>query len=117
LKGENVMDNTRIINIVATECSPEKDAAFNSWYNDIHIPMLLKYKGIKKVTRYKMIEDNAQKLKYVAIYEYESMNELTNLSRSQEFRDAIAEMQQSMLKMGFEIKSTFSYVPLKTWER
>jgi quinol monooxygenase YgiN len=111
------MSDARIINIVATECSPEKDAAFNSWYNDVHIPMFFKYKGIKKVTRYKMIQDNAQKSKYIAIYEYESMDGLKGLHQTQEFRDAIAEMQQSMLKIGFEIKSTFNYEPLKTWER
>ena len=47
------MGSNAIINIVATECRPEEEERFNKWYNEVHVPMLFKYKGMKRVTRCK----------------------------------------------------------------
>ncbi|MFA5308859.1 MAG: EthD family reductase [Dehalococcoidales bacterium] len=110
------MSKARIVNLVVTECDPAREAEFNKWYNEVHVPMLLKFKGIKKVTRYKMIEEKSQKPQYLAVYEYDTQKDLDSLPQSPEFKAAIAEMQGTWQGKGFEIMTTASYEPLKTWE-
>jgi uncharacterized protein (TIGR02118 family) len=110
----------RILNIVSTECAPEVDAQFNKWYNEVHVPMLFKYKGMKKVTRFRMIEekdDKNKKPRYLAIYEYDSKEALDALAESPEFKAAIAEMQETWKGKMFDLKWAASYEPIKTWER
>jgi uncharacterized protein (TIGR02118 family) len=110
------MAKARIVNIVATECPPEKDAAFNKWYNEVHIPLLFKYKGMKKVTRYKVIDEKSQQPKYLAIYEYDTKEAMDAQHESPEFKAAIAEMQGSWLGK-FDLKWAAGYEPIKTWEK
>ncbi len=111
------MAKTRVINIVATECAPENDAKFNKWYNEVHIPMLMKYKGIKKVTRYRFIEENAPRPKFLAVYEYDSRKDLDGLTQSAEFQAAIAEMQETWKDVKIDIIWAVSGEPIKTWEQ
>ncbi|MHB8105500.1 MAG: EthD family reductase [Dehalococcoidales bacterium] len=111
------MSKTRIINIVATECAPKNEAKFNKWYNEVHIPMLMKFKGIKKVTRYNITEAKAPKPRFLAVYEYDTKEDLEALSKSPEFQAAIAEMQETWKGEMFDIKWAVSGEPIKTWER
>jgi antibiotic biosynthesis monooxygenase (ABM) superfamily enzyme len=106
-----------IINIVATECEPDKDAKFNRWYNDVHIPMLMKYKGIKKVTRYKILDAEPKKTRYLAVYEYGTKADLNGMNGSPELKAAIEEMEQTWQGRGFEVKWALAGEPIKTWER
>lgn len=108
------MANARIINLVATECAPENDAKFNKWYNEVHIPLFLKYKGLKKVTRYRMTDD---KTRYLAVYEYDTKEDLDNLPKSPEFQAAIAEMQQTWKDNPIKITWAINCEPIKVWEK
>jgi len=45
------MPESIVLSIVASECSPEVEVKFNQWYNDVHVPMLMKYDGLKKASR------------------------------------------------------------------
>jgi uncharacterized protein (TIGR02118 family) len=110
------MAKARILNIVATECPPEDDAKFNKWYNEVHIPMLMKYKGIKKVTRYKSVEAPGAKSNYLAIYEYDSIEDLKGASASPAFKAALEEMQETQKVQRFGLKWVMTCEPIKTWE-
>jgi len=111
------MAKTRILNIVSTECAPDKDAKFNQWYNEVHIPLLMKYKGIKKVTRYKVLQAPQEKPKYLAVYEYDNKEDLNGMMGSPEFKVAREEMEQTWKGQMFDIKWAVSGEPIKTWER
>jgi antibiotic biosynthesis monooxygenase (ABM) superfamily enzyme len=117
LKGEPVMANARVLNIVATECPLKNDAKFNKWYDEVHIPMLFKYRGMKKVTRYRMMEDNKDKARYLAIYEFDNIEALEAYLKSPEYAAAIKEMQTTWKGQMFDIKWATKYQPIKTWER
>jgi len=93
------MGNNLVMNIVASDCSAEKEAAFNKWYNEVHIPILFKYKGMKRVTRYQLIGESQGQARYLACYEY------------------VEEMQETWKDGGFDIKWTAQYEPIKSWER
>ena len=111
------MPEGMLLNIVATECKPDIEEKFNQWYNDIHIPLLLKYEGVKKVTRYKLQGDNPDQAKYLAFYEYASPEALAGMPGSDAFKAAMEEMQESWPDGGIDIKWTAVYEPIKTWER
>jgi len=36
------MPNSKVLQIVATKCKADMEDRYNQWYNDIHIPMLMK---------------------------------------------------------------------------
>ncbi len=106
-----------ILQIVATECEPGCEERFNQWYNDVHVPMLFKYPGLKKVTRYRIQGEPGDQAKYLALYEFKSPEALAGMQASEEFKAAMAEMQQSWPSGGFGIKYAVVYEALKTWER
>ena len=66
---------------VKSTITPEREKAFNEWYNHEHIPDLFKFKGVVSARRYKAImpEDNFQ---YVAVYEFESEETLRQFLES-----------------------------------
>lgn len=106
-----------VINVVATECKPEIDKKFNDWYNDVHVPLLMKYPGIKKTTRYRLAGEPGACPQYLAIYEYESKEAMAAQPQSPEFAAAIAEMQETWKDGGFDIRWAGAYEPIKSWEQ
>lgn len=111
------MAKARILNIVASDCPAEVDAKFNKWYNEVHIPLLFKYKGLKRVTRYQLMPGGrGQGAKYLAIYECDSKDEMNAFPQTPEFKAAVDEMNETW-RGKFEIKWAANYEPIKTWER
>ena len=101
-----------IINVVTTQCPPQDEAKFNKWYNDVHIPMLMKYKGVKAVARYRVMD--AKTPQFIAIYHFDSQQDFEAFSKSPEFKAAIEEMGQSWPK-GIEITSRQQSELIKQW--
>ena len=101
------MPKARILNMVYTECISGDEAKFNKWYNEVHVPMLFKNPGLKRVTRYQRMGDNKQQAKYLAVYEYDTREDLKAFPESEEFKAAMAEVQETWQGGGFEIKGTW----------
>ena len=58
--------------------SPDKEAAYNAWYNDIHIPELTENGLCRRVTRHKLSDTQlpgagASPHRYLAIYEFDDL--------------------------------------------
>jgi hypothetical protein len=51
------MSNEAVIWLVGINCPVGEEEKFDSWYADIHVPMLLKGDFVKKVTRFKLAEE------------------------------------------------------------
>lgn len=65
----------RYILEVRTNCSdPEKEAEYNDWYNNIHLPDVLETPGVVRATRYEHTDPAEGEAKFVAIYEIETDN-------------------------------------------
>ena len=106
-----------VLNIVATECAAGLDDRFNKWYNEIHIPMLLKYKGLKQVGRYRLADGAEGQAKYLAVYGYETKEDMDGLSTSPEFAAAMEEMQGSWKDEEVSIVWMAAYEPIQMWEQ
>jgi len=110
------METRPIINIIATQCQPEDEEKFNRWYDEIHIPLLLKFKGIKGVTRYKIINETEEYPTYLTIYEFESQKAYEAYETSPELAAAREEMTETWKEGKFEIKWRVQYEPIRTWK-
>lgn len=111
------MAQGRFTTMVATDCNADCEDRFNEWYNNVHIPMMLKYPGLKKATRYKVIGDPVNGARYIGVYEYDSAESMTGINDSDVFKAAIQEMQESWAEGGMEIKWMANWEPIQTWEK
>ena len=83
------MPNYKIMQIVASESTPDKEAEFNTWYSEVHVPMLFAYEGLKRASRYQRIGDDEQGAKFLTIYEFETKEAMDAFPESDAFADAI----------------------------
>jgi hypothetical protein len=47
---------SHFINIAGTVCPPEIEPAFHKWYDEWHIPNNMKFEGMERVTRYRLLK-------------------------------------------------------------
>jgi uncharacterized protein (TIGR02118 family) len=106
------MAKKHMINIVTTQCQPQDEARFNQWYNGTHIPMLMKYKGVKRVARYKILGTEGPQ--FIAVYHFESKQDFDSFTHSPEFKAAIEEMNQSW-PQGINITSRQQSELIQEW--
>jgi hypothetical protein len=60
----------RHIMLVTVDIPPEHEEAWNRWYNEEHVPDILKCPGFKRVGRFKSVQGNGTR--YVTLYEVDS---------------------------------------------
>jgi len=111
------METSPVINIVATKCPPEVEEKFNNWYDEMHVPILFKNKGMKKVTRYRILKESEEYPTYLAIYEFESRQAFEAYETSPELDAGRAEMKETWKEGEFDIKWRVQYEALKVWTK
>ncbi len=67
--GPSSREGAPYVLTVRVDVSPEKEDEFNAWYNEDHIPALVKVEGVRSAKRYRAVEGTP---KYLAVYELES---------------------------------------------
>lgn len=103
-------------NIVATECKPEIEEKFNKWYNEVHVPMLKKYKKMKSVKRLKAMQPGDKYPVYMALYEYDSAEDMAGLGQSPEMAAVREEMKETWKDGGWEMKWAATYELIEEWD-
>ncbi len=111
------MEKGHVLNIVATECKQEHEAEFNKWYNEVHVPMLIKFDGMVGVTRYKLTGGSDGCARYLALYEFKNQAALDDFQKCPELAAARDEMGQTWRGRAFDIKWRAQYEPIKTWKK
>ncbi|MEW6114056.1 MAG: DUF4286 family protein [Thermodesulfobacteriota bacterium] len=75
------MDNKqKVLLVVMADVDPKHEEDLNRWYNEEHLPMLLKVPGVLSARRYKVAPETeshgtsptGRPQKYIAIYEHET---------------------------------------------
>ena len=108
---------SKIVNIVASQCQPEAEKKFNEWYNTVHIPMLMKFKGLKGVKRCKALQPPKENPVYLALYEFDSLKDVEAFGKSPEMAAARDEMKESWKEGGLQIKWAAPYELLGEWHK
>lgn len=76
------------LTIVRAEFTPGKEAEVNAWYNNVHIPLIMKYPGVKKAARYQKMGspsdiNSAAMSTFLAIYYYPTKADQDSITTSQ----------------------------------
>jgi uncharacterized protein (TIGR02118 family) len=80
LPEEEAMAQT-VLFIVKATITPEKEAEFNRWYHEVHIPDVLKYPGCLSARRYRALSGE-DKFQYMAVYEFKDQETLEGFLKS-----------------------------------
>jgi antibiotic biosynthesis monooxygenase (ABM) superfamily enzyme len=111
------MPDNCLIQIVAAESTPEKDAAFEKWYTEKHVPMLFGFPGVKKAGRYRLQGENSKCSRYLTFYEFQNEADLAAFPKSPAFAAAIADFEKMKDQLGFTMKWAGVYELIRSWER
>lgn len=79
-----------VLFVVRANVTKDKDAAFNTWYNEEHVSMLLQYPGAASARRYKKILGD-EKYEYMAVYEFASEAVFERFQKSDHIKAMIKE--------------------------
>ena len=104
------MENKGVF-IVMAKVKPEQEDAFNQWYDEDHMPKALnRFPGVISGRRYKIM-DGGDGYNYMALYEFESYEDVTETMKSdalqnliREFDAAFGEVNRKRM-LAIEIKS------------
>jgi uncharacterized protein (TIGR02118 family) len=110
------METRPLIHVVAIECAPENEERLNKWYNEVHIPLLLKFKGLKEAYRYRIRNQSADLPKYVAVYKFASQSDFEAYQKSPELAAAIKEMNESWKPGDIKRRLAIQYEQIKSWK-
>jgi len=111
------MGSKRVIRLSGIDCQPGAEEKFNTWYSEVHIPMLLKYKGITRVTRYKKLDTDEEYPTYFTIYEFDSKEAFEGYTASPEFAVAMEDLRNTWPEGGYKRKWRVQYEEMRTWHR
>jgi len=88
------MENKKVIMVGAIE-SPREEEKYNKWYNEVHGPMLLKFKGLLQIDRYKILTANPDQPRYFNIMTFASQQDMEAYATSPERMAALEEVKKS----------------------
>lgn len=76
--------------VVRATITAEREAAFNKWYNEEHLPQVLRYNGAVSGRRYRK-DAGEDRYQYMAVYEFASEEVLQRFLVSEALKDLRAE--------------------------
>ena len=116
------MSSKPLIWIVGIQCRAEDEAKFNTWYDDVHVPMLLKGGCVKKVARFKLSDEiyhvgTTTQLcpNYLTIYEFETPTQfdawMSGTARGEAGEDKVKTWSENP----YEVRWATRYDLIKAW--
>jgi antibiotic biosynthesis monooxygenase (ABM) superfamily enzyme len=107
---------------VGLQCRSEDDDKFNRWYDEVHVPMLLKGNHVAKVTRYKLASETydvapgaMQCPTYQTIYEFEDQDAFESWMRGEDRAAAGIDKAEMWGDRGYEVVWAGRY-DVMTWK-
>lgn len=76
--------------VVRATITKDREAAFNTWYNEEHAPQLLQYNGAVSARRYKQILGD-DKYEYLAVYEFANEDVFRRFMQSDHLKTLVKE--------------------------
>jgi len=111
-----------LIWIVGIQCKAEVEAKFNAWYDEIHVPMLLKGHHVKKVTRFKLANETYQVgtttqacPNYLTIYEFENRDQFDSWMKSPVRAEAGDDKTKTWSENPYEVRWATRYDLINSW--
>jgi hypothetical protein len=80
--------------VVRATIARDREAAFNKWYNEEHLPQVLRYNGAVSGRRYRKVTGE-DKYDYMAVYEFASEEVLQQFLQSDALKELRAEYDRN----------------------
>ena len=116
------MNSKPLIWIVGIQCKAEVEAKFNTWYDDVHVPMLLKGGYVKKVTRFKLADETYHVgtttqacPNYLTIYEFENRDQFDSWMTSPARAEAGDDKTKTWFENPYEVRWATRYDLINSW--
>lgn len=95
--------------VVRASITKEREAAFNKWYNEEHVPQVLQFNGAVSARRYKQILGD-DKLEYLAVYEFASEETFRRFMASEHLKMLIKEYDANFGEVSERARSAYVQV-------
>jgi antibiotic biosynthesis monooxygenase (ABM) superfamily enzyme len=116
------MNQQAVIWTVGIQCKAEDETKFNTWYDDIHVPMLLKGGCVQTVTRFKLADEvyhvgiTTQVCpNYLTIYEFENQDKFEAWMSSPARAEAGDDKTKTWGENVYEVKWATRYNLINAW--
>ncbi len=110
------MEKKSFIHIGGIDCPPELEEKFNDWQENVHVPMVMKYKGVKKATHYKVAYEDSETPNYLIAYEFDSKEDYEAWTKSPEMVVARADTAETWKDKKYSLRWRLNYEAIKTWQ-
>ena len=111
------MEAKSVLHIVGTECPSEMEDQFDKWYSDKHVPELLEFKGVNRVTRYRNLHNGEEYTKFLTIYEFGKREDFEAYFTSSIRANAAEDWGKIQNELGASLKWSVQFEMIKTWQR
>ena len=105
----------QVIVINSQDCAADQEEEFNNWYNQ-HAGALFKFKGVKKIARYRMAGEAGGAPKFLAVYYFDSEEDYEQYMASPE-REAGLKVPGYRPPDSVAWKFRSQYELIKSWDR
>ena len=106
-----------VLHVVGVQCKPGLEEKFQQWYSEVHVPMLLKFPGLKSITQYQITKPDAKYPSFLATYEFDSVEAFEKYERSDELAASRKQADETWAEGDQEIKWRVQYSATRTWQR
>ena len=112
------METNSLISIAGFEDKPGAEGKFIKWYDEVHIPMFLKSKNLKKVTRCQRLKNDDKYPEFMTIFEFDNEQAYEEHRRNPVIGDAAKDaIDRGWAKQGQEPRWKVQYKVVKTWSK
>ncbi|MES2265046.1 MAG: DUF4286 family protein [Pseudomonadota bacterium] len=116
------MSDKPVIWMVGIQCKAEDESKFNTWYDDVHVPMLLKGDFVKKAARFKVADETYHVgtttqvcPNYLTIYEFDNLGKFDAWMNSPARDEAGADKAEVWGDNCYEVKWASRYNLVNAW--
>jgi uncharacterized protein (TIGR02118 family) len=106
-----------VIRIIAVKADPKFDKQFREWYVKTHVPMLMKYPGLKKTTQCDLLDPDGSSPGFLALFEFESEEAFAGYEKSPEFAEARKDASGRWSDQQREVKIRLNYRVEEVWQK
>jgi hypothetical protein len=98
--------------VLSDPATPDKEEAYNSWYDRQHVPDVLRVPGFVSAQRYVRVGGDWQKPRYMVIFKFETRdNDATNAEIRRRIKQGITKMSPAFGMTPGAMKLGGAYVP------
>ena len=91
---------------VPAKVTKEREEAYNAWYNDEHVPKVLRLSGALSARRYRMIMGESE-YEYLTVYEFPDEETFNRFEESEGIQEFFADYDETFGDASVRIRAAY----------